>query len=153
MSATFVRDAKVDDLACILAIERATAEAPHWSEEAWRDAVVGPSWRRVVWVAERDSEVCGFIVLSRTMDLAELESMAVEQRIRRQGVARLLLLCAQQWARAQKLGAIELEVRAANEGAQALYRATGFEEQGRRKEYYRDPDEDAVLMAWAMKVS
>jgi ribosomal-protein-alanine N-acetyltransferase len=54
---------------------------------------------------------------------------------------------------AQTMGAqsMQLEVRSASVAALALYRSLGFVEQGRRTRYYRDPEDDAVLMAIALR--
>ena len=51
-----------------------------------------------------------------------------------------------EWCREQGAAAVELEVRAASEGAIALYRGLGFVAVGRRPGYYREPVDDAVLM-------
>jgi ribosomal-protein-alanine N-acetyltransferase len=51
------------------------------------------------------------------------------------------------WSRNAGASELELEVRESSEGALALYRSLGFVEQARRREYYRNPTEDAVLMA------
>jgi ribosomal-protein-alanine N-acetyltransferase len=57
-----------------------------------------------------------------------------------------LCLAGMEWARGVGAWAMELEVRASSEAARGLYRALGFVEQGRRRGYYREPVEDAVLM-------
>jgi ribosomal-protein-alanine N-acetyltransferase len=71
---------------------------------------------------------------------AELLNLAVRPEARRRGVGRALLAL---------LGGrkVWLEVRASNEAAIRFYESQGFRVYGLRKAYYRDPDEDAVLMA------
>lgn len=78
--------------------------------------------------------------------VAELENIAVRQESRCQGLGRMLCREAIDWSRSRAAQVLELEVRASSAGALALYRSLGFVEQGRRRSYYREPTEDAVLM-------
>jgi [ribosomal protein S18]-alanine N-acetyltransferase len=148
-----IRRASPADLEAVLAVERACDEAPHWSRASWREALSaedGVGLTRASFVAEDTSGVIGFCVFSRAGELAELESVAVSERARRQGVGRALCRHGMEWSRNLGATAIELEVRASSEGALALYRLLGFVDQGRRRGYYHDPTEDAVLMAAAL---
>jgi ribosomal-protein-alanine N-acetyltransferase len=79
-------------------------------------------------------------------EVSELESVAVSPTARRQGIARALLLAAMAWTYQSGAQSMELEVRSSSEGALALYRSLGFAEQGRRRAYYQNPSEDAILM-------
>jgi ribosomal-protein-alanine N-acetyltransferase len=141
-----VRAASCEDLKAVLAIERVAAEAPHWSEAAWRKALAQEGTAHAVFVAESVEGIRGFVVASCIDGMAELESVAVAAADRGQGIGRELCRQAMTWASAQSAEQMELEVRASNAGAQALYYALGFAEQGRRAKYYNDPVEDAVLM-------
>jgi ribosomal-protein-alanine N-acetyltransferase len=78
--------------------------------------------------------------------LAELESVAVAESARRAGIGRALSEGVIAWCREMGAAGVELEVRSANFGAIALYRRLRFVEVGLRKRYYKDPDDDAVLM-------
>lgn len=80
---------------------------------------------------------------------AHLVSIAVEPRWRRHGLAEWLLV--ELIATAQQQGAelVTLEMRVSNRAASALYHKLGFIEVGRRKRYYRDNDEDALLLSLA----
>jgi ribosomal-protein-alanine N-acetyltransferase len=145
-----IRRASPADLEAILAIAQASAEAPHWSHSQWLAALsldheTGPM--RASFVAEGNGGILGFAVASRAGELAELESVVVSTSSRRKGIGKALCQQVMDWSR--KIGAseLELEVRASSDGALALYRALGFVEQARRREYYRNPPEDAVLMA------
>jgi ribosomal-protein-alanine N-acetyltransferase len=165
-----IRPAEIKDAAAVLEIERSCTEAPHWREAVWaqllvqrsqyalRDPIDGP--QRVCLVAEQEGEIIGFIVISVLSgeglrvcgnSLAEIESLAVREDARRRGVGRSL--CLQAMLQAQTMGAqsMQLEVRSASVAALALYRSLGFVEQGRRTRYYRDPEDDAVLMAIALR--
>ncbi|SEG36214.1 ribosomal-protein-alanine N-acetyltransferase [Bryocella elongata] len=115
----------------------------------------GPSGlRRVVFVAEHETgaehtdaaAICGFVALQLVAGVAEIESLGVSPLQRRKGIGRALCAEAIAWARSQGADVIELEVRATNGVATALYLEQGFVEQGRRRGYYHEPVEDAILM-------
>jgi ribosomal-protein-alanine N-acetyltransferase len=145
-----LRLASTTDLAAVLAIERQCAEASHWSETMWRhmlepdEAVTGT---RAVWIAESLWGLLGFAVVQSAGGGAELESVAVRLEARRCGTARALCGRAIAWASERGATEMHLEVRASNAAALRLYAGLGFAEQGRRGGYYRDPVEDAVVMA------
>jgi ribosomal-protein-alanine N-acetyltransferase len=157
-----VRQAVVEDAAAILEIERSCAEAPHWSESVWaqvfsqavREGVLPsiPRPQRMCFVAEQAEEMAGFVVISIVgvagtgHGVAEMESLAVREAARRQGVGRSLCLQAILRARMMGAGSMQLEVRSASVAAMALYRSLGFVEQGRRGGYYAKPKDDAVMM-------
>ena len=90
--------------------------------------------------------VLGYLTLTMVLDRAQINTVAVSSARRRQGLGRRLLEEGIRLCRAAKMSAMELEVRAGNLAALTLYRTLGFMEVGRRKGYYRDPPEDAVLM-------
>ena len=149
-----VRRAAPRDLESILAIEQACAEAPHWSEAVWQAVLSeeeGSGTVRGSFVAEGGGGVVGFSVVSGACAVGELESVAVAETVRRQGVGRALCIAAMDWARGRAAEGIEIEVRASSRGALALYRSLGFEERGMRRGYYRDPTEDAVLMSLELR--
>ncbi|MDW5265332.1 MULTISPECIES: GNAT family N-acetyltransferase [Acidobacteriaceae] len=148
MSGFCVRAGVVGDLAAVMALERATAEAPHWGEEEYAAAIggTGDYVRRRLFVAAADGAVIGFAVGKVAGDLAELESVAVDLRLRRGGVGRELCGAVIAWCREECAGALELEVRAASGGAIGLYRGLGFTPVGQRPRYYSEPVDDAVLM-------
>jgi ribosomal-protein-alanine N-acetyltransferase len=81
------------------------------------------------------------------VDEAHITTFGVHPDWRRQGIGRQLLLNLVELARTIGARRMTLEVRASNDGAQALYRAYGFEEVGRRPRYYTDDGEDALVMS------
>lgn len=94
-----------------------------------------------------DRGVVGFVMASCVAPHAELESIAVAAEWQRRGVARRLFgelrkKLAEDWGATDVL----LEVRAGNGSALALYHGLGFVEDGRRRGYYADPVEDAILL-------
>ena len=148
-----LRIASAGDLVEVVALERRVVEAPHWAEAEYA-AIVGDggegSVRRCLFVAETDEKLLGFavgrVILSAADRVGELESVAVDGAGRRRGVGRSLCEAVVRWCR--ELGAVEmeLEVRAGSSGAIGLYTGLGFGVVGSRSGYYREPDEDAVLM-------
>ena len=151
----FVRHAVPTDVHAIVAIEQASAEAPHWSVEIWKrvlGAGEGCEPESECFVVQNSDEVVGFVVVNIACEIAELESVAVIESMRRKGVGRALCVAAIAWSRGTAAQEIELEVRASSEGALSLYRSLGFCEQGRRRGYYRDPIEDAVLLSASLRI-
>ncbi|MFT4111643.1 ribosomal protein S18-alanine N-acetyltransferase [Silvibacterium sp.] len=143
MAAT-LRVLRQEDLAAVMALAADAPEAPHWSLAVWRQVL-----ERVETIAPAafvDGRLAGFAVAAVTLDVAELEAIAVAVAYRRQGLGAALL--AEVIRKAQALGAIrlELEVRARNAAAIGLYLRAGLASEGLRRRYYRDPEEDALLM-------
>ncbi|HVG27999.1 MAG TPA: ribosomal protein S18-alanine N-acetyltransferase [Acidobacteriaceae bacterium] len=131
-------------------------EAPRWSAPVWARVFAPPGVegdRRWVVLAEEAGESIGFGVLGLAGDEAEIESVAVVGAWRGKGIGRALCERMVHRARAGGAGRVLLEVRASNEAAHCLYRALGFGEAGRRRGYYRDPEEDAVVMVRDLRVA
>ncbi len=78
---------------------------------------------------------------------AHISTIAVHPRLRRKGIGQLILIAMIEKARTIGADHITLEVRASNLVAQSLYRKYGFQVVGRRRGYYSDANEDAVVMA------
>lgn len=145
MSDISIRQSVPFDLEAILSIERGSAEAAHWSPETYQRIWSDLEARRVAFVAEFEGEVVGFVVGREIAGEWELENIAVAQRAQRQGVGRMLTLRLVATARALAGTRMFLEVRASNLPAQKLYKSLGFSSSGRRKNYYTDPEEDALI--------
>jgi ribosomal-protein-alanine acetyltransferase len=87
----------------------------------------------------------GFLVAQCGSPEWELENIAVLPAFRRRGVGAALLSALQQEARTRHAERILLEVRASNQSAIGLYTQTGFQLLARRRDYYQNPKEDALL--------
>jgi ribosomal-protein-alanine N-acetyltransferase len=140
-----VEVARADDLDALLALEEAGASHP-WTRAHFTAALADAATRVLV---VRDAEGGGLLALGvfqRAADEVEIHDVAVAPRARRRGLARALL--GQALGEAARAGARAafLEVRASNHAARALYARLGFVEAGRRRGYYREPDEDALLL-------
>jgi [ribosomal protein S18]-alanine N-acetyltransferase len=146
-----VRVALEGDLAGVLALERSVAEAPHWGDAEYAAIVAGRGGlvRRCLLIAEAEGRLLGFAVgkvIGSGAELGELESVVVAETSRRGGVGRAVCCGVVSWCREEGARVVELEVRAGSLGAIALYEGLGFVEVGRRRGYYGEPVEDAVMM-------
>lgn len=90
--------------------------------------------------------VAGYAGLQVVLDEGYITNVAVRPECRRQGVAGKLLQVFLNFAEANHLAFLTLEVRASNYDAIALYGSRGFRSMGRRKNYYEHPKEDAIIM-------
>lgn len=127
----------------IAALERECFSTP-WSENMLSDALFDPKASFIV-AEDGEGGVLGYAGLQVVLDEGYIDNIAVDPNARRHGVADELLDVFCRFG-AANLAFLTLEVRASNEPAIALYRKHGFEEVGRRKDYYTKPKEDAVIM-------
>ena len=127
----------------IAALER-RCFSPPWSESLLAEELYNDSASLVVAEGE-DGTVLGYGLVRAVLDEGCLEKIAVDPAWRRQGVAEELLAAFLRFGRAH-LAFLTLEVRASNTPAVALYQKLGFQEVGRRRNYYREPTEDALLL-------
>lgn len=127
----------------VLRIERACQTAP-WSEASFRNEIGYP--HGVFLVALADREVAGFGGCWIVVDEAHITTLAVDPLHRRKGIGRIIMDNLLQ--RAVRGGATcsTLEVRASNEAAIKLYEQMGYVTTARRKGYYPDNREDALVM-------
>jgi ribosomal-protein-alanine N-acetyltransferase len=138
-----IRSAALNDVPTILAIEQQSPSAAHWTPEQYKKLVTGG----VVLVAEQAGKHCGFICAKAIAGEWEIENVAVAAEFLRCGIANELVRALIQRAENEAASAILLEVRESNLPARRLYEKRGFRELGRRRLYYRDPVEDAILYA------
>jgi ribosomal-protein-alanine N-acetyltransferase len=90
--------------------------------------------------------ISGYVVALEAADEGEILNLAVAPTGRRNGVGRALVQQILEVLTARGVRQIYLEVRESNAPARALYAAHGFKEAGRRKQYYRRPVEDAIVL-------
>src|SRR5882762_6817299 len=138
-----IRSAALNDVSAILAIEQQAPGAAHWTAEQYKK-LVGSG---VVLVAEDAGKLCGFVCAKAVADEWEIENVVVAAEFLRRGIANELLRELIQRAAGEAASAILLEVRESNLPARRLYEKHGFREVGRRRVYYRNPVEDAILYA------
>jgi|GraSoiStandDraft_43_1057313.scaffolds.fasta_scaffold107313_2 [ribosomal protein S18]-alanine N-acetyltransferase len=143
-----IRPAAAADLVSVLAIEHDSPSAAQWKNSDYAKALNEPTRLFLVAEEEADNRVIGFLVASTATEEWELENIAVSPAARRRGIGRALMNALIQ--QAQHRGALEIrqEVRVSNSAAQNLGRSAGFLPEGRRKGYYRNPREDALLFKY-----
>lgn len=138
-----IRPAALDDVPAILVIERQAPGAAHWTREQYDRLVTNG----VVLAAEDAGRLCAFVSAQAIEGEWEIENIVVSPGLLRRGIAGELLNTLIQRAKCAAASAILLEVRESNLPARGLYDKWGFREVGRRREYYRDPVEAAILYA------
>lgn len=97
-------------------------------------------------VAVSGDTVVGYIGSQSSFDEADVMNVAVHPDFRRQGIAEKLISTLVEELKNRGIHALMLEVRASNAPAIALYEKLGFQQVGLRKNYYRNPKEDALIL-------
>jgi len=129
------------DLPGVLSIERRSFPAP-WSLAMFVLELSKPSG--VCLAAETPNGIAGYLVCSRYADVWHLMNVAVDPELRRRGVASRLVVA--MLDDAGRDGRYTLEVRVSNHIAIEMYERLGFKRAGRRRRYYHDNNEDALIM-------
>ena len=138
-----ITDMTIEYVPAVAVLEAASFSTP-WSESAIRAELDNP-W--AIWlVAVKDGRLAGYLGVQYGPDGGDIMSIATDPGFRGQGVGKSLLWEMAARLRAKDLQWLTLEVRPSNTAALGLYRSLGFREVGRRKHYYRDPTEDALLL-------
>lgn len=96
--------------------------------------------------ASIDDMVVGYVSIGTVLDEAYVNTLACDAPYRRRGVGAALLNAACERLSLRGAAFLSLEVRSENIAAIALYESVGFKREGLRRGFYRDPDDDAVIM-------
>ncbi|NQI73010.1 ribosomal protein S18-alanine N-acetyltransferase [Streptococcus suis] len=123
----------------ILAVMQSVYEQSPWTLEQIASSMA--SQDEDYYLAYEGQELVGFLAVQTVLDEMEILQIAVRADFQRMGIASLLMAAVMDWD-----GDIFLEVRESNSAAQALYTRQHFTKIGKRKDYYRHPVEDAVMM-------
>ena len=157
-----IRPCSPDDLQAILALQRKCPQAAQWDESDYSQLIAEPGGMLLVAAEEGASErakhsggnallahrsLVGFCALRRVLDEAELRNLAVIPEHRRKGIGKVLLEQSHGRLRAAGVMRVYLEVRPSNTAARALYFGLGYRMHSVRKDYYREPVEDAEIMS------
>jgi len=133
----------------MLGIQERCDELARWLEADYLGLAEDPGG--LILVAELETteppQILGFAAFHRVIDEAELRNIGVHPEHQRQGVGRALLEAGRKRLREAGAKRIFLEVRPSNEPALGLYYSRGFWMYRLRKDYYRDPHEDALVLA------
>jgi ribosomal-protein-alanine N-acetyltransferase len=146
-----ISKASLEDLEAILDIEQVSFPVP-WSRKSFEAEIQGNEFSVILAARSEVSSgqtrpLVGYICFWLVFDELRFLNLAISPKLRRQGAASQLI------ARAIGLGFSKgtrrglLEVRESNQAAQALYKKFGFTVYAKRKSYYTNPDEDAILMS------
>ncbi|MBQ7667811.1 MAG: ribosomal protein S18-alanine N-acetyltransferase [Clostridia bacterium] len=134
---------KVDDIKNVLEVEEKSFTIP-WHKESFENELKNNL--ALYLVAKVENKAVGYVGVWRVLDEGHITNVAVHPDYRRRGIAKalvseLLLLCEK-----DGITSFTLEVRKSNKVAYELYKKLGFKEEGIRKKYYADNNEDAIIM-------
>lgn len=127
----------------VAALEKICFADP-WSEKSVASELENPL---SYWLVAMDGEkLAGYVGSQTVLGETDMMNVAVFPDYRRQGIAEGLILALIAALKARESHCLTLEVRDSNASARALYEKLGFSEIGRRKNYYRSPKEDALIL-------
>ena len=134
-----VKEATLTDVAEIVKIEQACFSTP-WTEQGISESIENENTH--LYIALADGTVAGYMGVQIFSGEGSVTNVATLPEYRRKGVAKALIERVLQ----NEMDFLTLEVRESNAPAIALYESIGFERVGVRPHFYRNPDENAVLM-------
>lgn len=102
-------------------------------------------------VCSRDGKVCAYGGMMVAVDEGQITNIATHPDYRRQGFGRAVVESLIKYAKMNGLDSISLEVRESNRAAIDLYLSLGFKVEGKRKDFYTKPTENALIMIWRNK--
>jgi ribosomal-protein-alanine N-acetyltransferase len=160
-----VEPMSLDDVPQVMEIERESFPLP-WPERAYRYELTqnqnshyvvlrfarepdrADGWNPLKWLWQRDPRptILGYGGFWMIAGEAHISTLAVTTSWRKRGLGELLLWSMLKRATAMRVFEATLEVRVSNHAAQSLYLKYGFEKVGRRRRYYQDNGEDALIM-------
>ncbi|GAA1734084.1 ribosomal protein S18-alanine N-acetyltransferase [Microcella frigidaquae] len=146
MTTPVLRDATLDDLDAIMALEERLFPGDAWSAPMMAAELAAPHTRYLV--AEAEGAIVGYAGLSALpgSPQADIQTIGVAPACRRLGLGTALLTALLEEAERRGATEVLLEVRADNPGAQALYERHGFAAIAVRPRYYQPDDVDAIVM-------
>lgn len=134
-----------DDLETVLSIEVVGFTTP-WSLTSFYDELRNPL--SILKVAESNGNVVGYVCASYVLSEGHLMNLAVSVLYRKMGIASLLVRSVLSDLKEYGCETVYLEVRASNKIAVSMYEKLDFIQYDKRRDYYRDPREDAILMRY-----
>lgn len=137
-----IRPYRNGDAAAIAALEKECFSEP-WSKQAVENSA-DEGIRFFVY--EENGAIIGYIGLQTVLDEGYITNVAVSPDNRRKGIGKALLETLDSKAEELSLSFISLEVRESNTAAIALYNLCGYKNEGIRKRFYTNPDENAIIM-------
>lgn len=132
-----------DDLDAVAELEQLSFSIP-WSYENLEQGLSNGLDQYLVW--EENGMAAGYINFRIRAGEGEIERVAVHPLLRGRGFGRKLMEAMVEYASGQGVRDITLDVRVNNQTAINLYESCGFVKEAIRKDYYREPTEDAIIM-------
>ena len=142
-TAVDIRALTIGDLNTIESIERRSYATP-WSRSMFAGELAKPA--SLCLGAFEDDRLAGYLITSRYVDAWHVMNIAVNPAFRRRGIATALLERLFELTDDGGRRGYTLEVRVSNKGAIKLYERLGFTARGKRRGYYTDNREDALVM-------
>jgi ribosomal-protein-alanine N-acetyltransferase len=139
-----IRRMTIEDVPAVHEIDTLSFSLP-WPERSFRFELTENPVSRC-WVAECGDRISAMLVLWLIVDEAHIATIATHPDFRRQGIGQKLMIAALVSGRAEGAERAFLEVRVGNTSAIAMYKKYGFVVAGNRPHYYKDNQEDAILM-------
>ena len=131
-------------VASVAAIEKECFGVDAWSEKSVASELTN---QLSLWLVAVDGDrVAGYVGSQTVCDETDMMNVAVTADYRRQGLGEKLVLALEEELKAIGSQCLTLEVRDSNAPARALYEKLGFQQIGLRKNYYRNPKEDAYIL-------
>ena len=137
-------------------LEQRAETAAHWTQREYDALFAMDAPARIALVAVSESnaqQVCGFVITRCGLDEWEIENVVVADEQQRLGIGTKLIRNLLRLAQTSHATSVLLEVRESNLTARGLYEKLGFSEKARRKNYYRDPPEDGLILQISIKSS
>jgi tRNA threonylcarbamoyl adenosine modification protein YeaZ/ribosomal-protein-alanine acetyltransferase len=139
------------DLGAVAQLQHRVFTNP-WNAESIRWELENTDVARLYLLSDENGAVVAFCACWIVADELHINSIAVDPDYRRQGLGRMLVTHVLSEASSAGAQAATLEVRASNAPARALYESLGFRAEGTRRDYYREPREDALIL-WNRRLS
>ena len=133
-----------DHVAQVAELERICFGTEAWSEKSVTSELNNPL---SFWLVAVDGDrIAGYVGSQTVLDESDMMNVAVHPDYRRQGIGQALVTALVETLKEWGSHCLTLEVRASNVPAIGLYQKMGFMEAGRRRNYYRNPKEDALIL-------
>ena len=140
-----------EHLDSVVEIEELVNPNHHWSKDSFLNEIQNKLANYVCIIDTKNDMVLGFAGFWEILEEAHITSISVHPDFRRRGLATELMKYIVNSCYKKMIKYITLEVRASNFSAISLYEKFGFKSVGRRKKYYQDNNEDALIM-WSENI-
>lgn len=138
-----IREMSLDDLVDVMEIEKLSFVSP-WTKRLFEESLISPISSS--FIMKKGLESLGYIILYSVADEAHILNIAVHPHYRGRGCASSMIKHVLGYFNYKGVHQFFLEVREGNMGAIRLYQRFGFEKIGKRKKYYAETNEDALVM-------